>query len=211
MALKYYDLSQKGMWKDNPAPPGRVYVALARYAPDRAMTIPELGGDPKLAIYRHYARGEAMLVKGDVVGARGEARAVGEVKGAGEAPERVIAQGVLEGRIAMVEGRPREAARAFEAAAKVQEAKLAELMDPPGWWYPVRRSVAAAYLKAGEYARAEAEAEKSLKVWKHDPLALWVQGRAQLGEGQLGQGEATMSEARDLWHGDFGSITADVI
>jgi len=212
LALKYYDVSQKKVWKDDAPPPGRVFVALGRYAPDRALQIPEqTGKDAKHFIYRHYARGEAFLTKGDVAAARIEAKAIGAVKGADGAPEQTIARKVLEGRIAMAEGRPENAAKSFESAAKLQEARLSGYMDPPSWWYPVRRSVAAAYLKARDYKRAEAEAEKSLKAWKHDPLALWVLGNAQLGAGHLGQGEATMSEARDLWRGDWDSITADAI
>jgi hypothetical protein len=75
----------------------------------------------------------------------------------------------------------------------------------------VRRSAAAASLKAGDFKRAEAQAEKSLKVWKRDPLALWVLGKAQLGLGHLGQGEGTLVEARDLWRGDFDTISEGAI
>ncbi|HEY7800492.1 MAG TPA: hypothetical protein VIA80_17125, partial [Hyphomonadaceae bacterium] len=71
--------------------------------------------------------------------------------------------------------------------------------------------VAAAYLKAGDFARAEAEADRSLAVWKHDPMALWVKGRAQAGAGKASEAEATLAEARRLWRGDFGSITVDAI
>ena len=75
----------------------------------------------------------------------------------------------------------KKAAKLFDNAAQVQETRLSEYWDPPNWWYPVRRSVAAAYLKAGDFARAEAEADKSLAIWKHDPMALWVKGKAQAG------------------------------
>jgi tetratricopeptide (TPR) repeat protein len=189
----------------------RSWVALARYAPERALALPETkADDPRFAIYRHYARGEAMLLNGDLAGAQTELKALQKVKG-GDDPEWVISKAVLAGRIAMAQGDARRAANLFAGAAKLQESQLNSYMDPPEWWYPVRRSVAAAYLKAGDYRRAQAEAEKSLLAWKHDPLALWVRGRAELGLGHLGQGEGTMSEARELWRGDFDSITVDAI
>lgn len=192
-------------------PVPRTWVALARFAPDKALAVPEMTGDPRFHIYRAYSRGEAFLQKGDVAGARAEVKALSKVKGAGGAPELTIARNVLEGRIAMAEGNPKKAARLFDNAARIQEARLSDYWDPPSWWYPVRRSVAAAYLKAGDFAKAEAEADRSLKTWKHDPLALWVKSRAQAGLGRAAEGEATASEARKTWRGNFDSITADAI
>jgi tetratricopeptide (TPR) repeat protein len=216
LALKYAEHAQK-VWPGDRISIGggtyavpRTYVALARYAPDKALEIPETKSQPGFLSYRAYARGEALLLKGDVAGAQAELKAMTKIKGLGGSAEPIIARGVLEGRIAMAEGNPKKAAKLFENAAKIQEARLKDSWDPPGWWYPVRRSVAAAYLKAGDFAKAEAEADKSLKAWKHDPLALWVKGKAQQGAGNA-QAEATMSEARKLWHGDFESITADAI
>jgi hypothetical protein len=216
LALKYADHAERVWPESTPVqtrayPVPRTWVALARYAPDRVLALPEIKGDARFAIYRAYARGEAMLLKGDAAGARGEVKALKQVKGAGGNAELIIARGVLEARIAMAEGNTAKAAKLFDNAAKVQETRLSEYWDPPNWWYPVRRSVAAAYLKAGDFARAEAEADKSLAVWKHDPMALWVKGRAQAGAGKASEGEATLAEARRLWLGDFGSITVDAI
>ena len=216
LALKYAEHAGRAWPESAPVqtrayPVPRTWVALARYAPDKALAVPEIKGDPRFAIYRAYARGEAMLLTGDVAGARGEVKALKQVKGAGGSPELIIARGVLEARIAMAEGNAAKAAKLFDDAARVQETRLSEYWDPPNWWYPVRRSVAAAYLKAGDFAKAEAEADRSLAVWKHDPMALWVKGKAQAGAGRAAEGEATLAEARKLWLGDFGSITAEAI
>jgi tetratricopeptide (TPR) repeat protein len=133
------------------------------------------------------------------------------VKAPDDEAEVTIAQRVLEARIAMAEGDIKKATKLFDRAAKLQEKELNDWMDPPAWWYPVRRSVAAAHLRAGDFAKAEAEAKKSLAVWKHDPLALWVLGKAQIGAGRASEGEATLAEARKIWRGDFASITMDAI
>lgn len=191
-------------------PVPRTWVALARYAPDQALAVTETGEDPRFAVYRHYARGEALLLKGDVKGAKAEAVFLSKVAAKGKEQGK-IARDVLKGRIAMAEGRHGEAARLFDKAAKLQEAELNDFMDPPEWWYPVRRSVAAAKLKAGDFAGAEADARTSLAAWKHDPLALWVLAQAEAGQGKAAEAAVTLEKARKGWRGDFGSITAEAI
>jgi hypothetical protein len=42
-------------------------------------------------------------------------------------------------------------------------------------------------------------------------MAMWVLGKAQLAQGHLGAGEGTLAEARDIWKGDFASITVEAI
>jgi tetratricopeptide (TPR) repeat protein len=217
LALRYQAHTEK-MWPSSLAegmrayPVPRSWVALARYAPDKALALPKpTEKDGRFTSYWHYARGEALLVRGDVAAAKLEQQALAKTKDIAKGAEGQMMRDVLAGRIAMAEGRAADAARVFAGAAKRQEKDLTGYMDPPSWWYPVRRSVAAAYLKAGDFKRAEAEAEASLKGWKNDPLALWVLGNAQLGLGHLGQGEATIGEARDRCHGDFDSITVDAI
>ncbi len=216
LALKYadhadvaYPQSMTVAQRSGVAP--RSYVALARHAPDRMLAVAPVADNIRFGVYRAYGRGEAYLTKGDIAGARLEREALDKVQGAKSDPEAIVARSVLSGRIAMASGDGRSAARFFEAGAKSQDKLMQGFMDPPRWWYPVRRSVAAAWLKAGDYKKAESEATKSLASWKNDPLALWVLGKAQLAQGRLGEGEATMSKARELWLGDFDSITVEAI
>jgi hypothetical protein len=216
LALKYADHAAAS-YPDSLAPimragvAPRTWVALARYSPERALALPETAADdPRFAIYRAYARGEALLLKGDVAGAEAELAALKKVKGGGD-PEWVISKAVLAGRIAMARGDARKAAGLFAGAAALQERDLNGYMDPPEWWYPVRRSSAAAHLKAGNFAKAESEARKSLAAWKHDPLALWVLGKAEQGLGRAAEGAAHLAEARKVWRGNFESITVDAI
>ena len=164
---------------------GRSYVILGRYAPQRALAVPEAGNEQGyLAIMRHYGRGEAFAGRGDAAAVSREADAVRGVKllptEVGSANMQVLASAVLDGRAAMLRGKPEEAAMAYDKAARLQESVFATNFDPPPWWYPVRRSVAAAELKAGHADAAAKDAQASLKTWPGDPLALRVLAEAEM-------------------------------
>jgi tetratricopeptide (TPR) repeat protein len=214
LALKLADHAAL-VWSEATRPGGQVvartWVALGLYAPDRALAIPVQSAGSRQAYYRTYARGEALLRRGDLTGAVAEAKALAPASGETEPPEKIIARGVLEGRIAMVQGDANKAAELFEKAAVVQETRLAASWDPPSWWYPVRRSLAAAHLKAGDFALAEAEAKKSLASWEKDPLALWVLAEAERRQGKTAAAREHAEQGRRSWHGDFARLSADLI
>jgi predicted Zn-dependent protease len=119
---------------------------------------------------------------------------------------------VLTGRAALLEGRPRLAAASFKAAAEHQERAypFAKNFDPPTWWYPVRRSLAAAQLKAGHYAEAAREANASLKDWPKDALALRVLARAEAKQGRAAAAKRHRAEARQAWRGDLAKVSLDL-
>lgn len=202
----YPDAGEKQRFDPTP----RTYVALARYAPDRMLALPPSSRDDDyFRAYHAYGRGEALLQKGDAAGARVELEKLRKV--VGDEPEHRVALLVLEGRLALAEGNTRAAIARFTEGTELQDKEFGGWMDPPDWWYPVRRSLAATHLKMGDFAKAESEALASLKEWKHDPLALWVLGRAQYGLGRARDGAASLSKAREIWRGDFDSITVEAI
>lgn len=209
LALKYADHaprifpSKDGKAANNTV--ARTWVALALYAPQEALKIPEQDKGTPAATWRAYARGEALIRLNQIDGAQVELAALA----GGTNEVQKIAHGVLAGRIAMAQGEPKKAARLYEAAAQIQRQELLG-WDPPSWWFPVYRSVAAAHLAAGNARKAEAVAADSLTVWKHDPMALWVMGKAQEAQGKA-VGAETLSQARSLWHGDLSKVTATTI
>ncbi len=168
------------------------YFALARFDdPASVLALPE-PKLPYLKAARHYARGEALLWLRDLAGARAELAAIPEkigdkpVKGDWEhdtrAPEAMLAitRKVLEGRIAMIEGRPVDAAKFFDAAANLEETPdFRRFSDPPAFWYPVRRDEAAALLASGDALGARRTAQASLRLRPRDPVALAVLARAE--------------------------------
>ena len=195
----------------------RVMAAYGRYAPERALQSAEPKDDRQALAMWRYARGEALASKADAKAVLGESQLIGQElvqwKKAKKdqqygITEAQIAQRVLEGRADMLQGRPDDAAKAFSAAAAMQE-KAKWGMDPPPWWYPVRRSLAAAHLKAGRNADAVREADASLNAWPGDALALHVRAMAEHGLGQTAKAAADEAAARAAWRG--GPVPTDLI
>jgi hypothetical protein len=185
----------------------RRYVIYARYDPQRMLALPDPSGEgPQTLSFYHYARAEAFAELHDAAGVAREAALV-----TGDKPIMAVAQGVLAGRLAMLQGRYAAAAEAFEAAATKQEAFLTVSFDPPPWWYPVRRSAAAAWLLDGQYAKAADAATASLKAWPGDPLALLVLSRAEDGLGRAADARHDDASAIGDWQGDIARVDVTVI
>ncbi len=157
------------------------YYAMARFANSSevlALPVPVL---PLFKATWHYARGEAYSRLGRVNGVRAEAAAIEGMGGAQSKDDGgpqaqqliMIARGVLTGRAAMMEHRFKDAAVAFRQAAQLEEsAEFSLVSDPPGWYYPVRRDLAAALLASGDRAGARKEAAGALDYRKKDPGTL---------------------------------------
>lgn len=161
------------------------YFARTQFGPPETvltMADPESKFPYVQAMWR-YARGVAAADKGAPQEARAELGALIEIAKTADfsglteagvpAPDIVrIAQEVLTARIAQAEGDLANAALAFEKASALQE-KLA-YMEPPYWYYPVRRSVGALRFLQGDLAGAEREFDASLREAPNDAWALWA-------------------------------------
>ena len=161
------------------------YFALARFddpASTLALSEPKL---PYLKVAWHYARGEAYAFQKNKAGLAEEIAAISAGTIAADeasddedrspAPDQMIgiAREVLTGRLAMIEGRYGDAATAFRKAAEIEEtADFSVFTDPPAFWYPVRRDLAAALFAQGDMAGGRSEAEASLKLRPKDPVTL---------------------------------------
>ncbi|WP_372785676.1 hypothetical protein [Phenylobacterium sp.] len=199
----------------------RRLVAYGRYAPALAAALTDGPNDPRLVrIYRHYAKGEALAAQGDAAGVRREAERVlsllvesikaGET---GNADIASIAADVLGGRAALLTRDPAKAVELFARAAARQEKvyPVAKNFDPPPWWYPVRRSLAAAELAAGKPDDAVREANASLSGWPQDALALKVLSEAEAKQGHAAAARQHMAQARRVWHGDLAKTPLALI
>jgi tetratricopeptide (TPR) repeat protein len=213
-------LDAKNPWQQLGA--ATAYFAQGRLAdPAKVMTLPDPGKSvPWVRALWHYARGEAAVRAGDGKTALKEAAQVhvgmgdlgpfGGYRGEGAAMVQV-AYLVLQGRINMLENRPLEAARLYRKAADLQESKLNQQSDPPDWWYPVRRSVAASLLRAGKAQAAVTEAQASLAKWPNDPMALVVLAEAERDLGKAVEAQAHFAQARKGWMGDLTQVSLNTI
>jgi len=154
------------------------YEAVARFDPASVAALAE-PRMPYLKAAWHYARGEAAATAGNAAAVKAELDAIPATiarpkKKDTKAPEQMLGvmRGVLAGRIAMLNGDPKAAAEHFRAAAGIEETpEFNDFTDPPAFWYPVRRDVAAALLAAGDAQGAREAAAASLKLRVKDPVA----------------------------------------
>jgi len=162
---------------------------------------------------RHYARGEALARNGDAPAVRAEAAAIAAIRrgtgapalGRGGAALAEIFQRVLEGRSAMLAGDHRRAARAYRAAMNRQLA--ADFgMDPPLFWYSVRRSLAAAELASGDARSAREQLNASLRRWPNDPLALYALSLAERRLGRTAEADRALARASAGWAGEVSEV-----
>lgn len=193
---------------------GDAYIALARFAPaEEMLALPDPGKANGVAqAFWHYARGEVFARTGNADAVLREADAIppgiDPDPTGGMLPKLFkLSRLVLQGRAAMLQNKPADAAKLFAKAAAIEEAKsFARASDPPIWWYPVRRDVAAALLASGKPSDAVAAADASLKLRPRDAVALAVRAKA---EGALGRKQAARGDraaARLAWRGDPAKI-----
>jgi hypothetical protein len=199
--------------RSNEATGGLVYAGLGRYAdPAEALAAPDtVATDPFLEAMRHYARAEAYLRLRSLPALRTEAALVrlpgDETPGDNNAVITRIARLTLQGDAAMLSGDPTSAIAAFTTAAQLQEARLGHDNDPPGWWFPVRRDLAAALLAKGDAAGAVREAQTVLKSWRLDPVTLALLARAEAAL-KSPAADADLAAARHGWRGDAAALGA---
>jgi hypothetical protein len=160
---------------------------------------------------RHYARGEALARTGDAAAVAAEAAAISKLlegpegRALGSKPVEslvAVARHVLEGRAAMLRNDPAAAATAYRAAMTKQEA-AGFGFDPPPFWYPARRSLAAALIASGEHQSARGQLLASLEKWPNDPLAYYALSQAEQGLGMKAEAAASLAKAKAIWAGEL--------
>jgi hypothetical protein len=221
IADQYLARNQAGAGNWQQMGDGAAWFAYGRFAdPARvlAMAAPPAANIGSRIFWR-YGRGEALARQGDAAGVKAEADQIRQLrKVASKAKGKTfliladISEEVLRGRADMLDGRYGSAARHFRKAAKAQEKNFGDSRDPPPWWYPVRRSLAAAMEADGRYDAAIKEGEAVLKRWPHDPLTLLTLSRAQARAGRAPEAETALKAAGREWSGgELGAVKPALI
>jgi hypothetical protein len=207
---------------------GTAYFGYGRYGDLKTVEgLPDPGARlPFDAALRQYAIGEAAARAGDTgklkaaIAAIGDSKALGHIKDRGlkrpfdVALVRNVAEAaklVLVGRLAMIEHRYGDAEVAYRKAAEIEEAKLGDYRDPPFFWYPPRRSLAAAYLADGKRTEARREIDTVLVRWPYDPLSLRIVADIESANGRADEANRQRTYALSNWTGDIAAVPLGLI
>jgi len=188
--------------------------AYAQFAtPEKILALPSPADDlPYLKGLWHYARGVALAAKGDVAAAETEADAIAAAAkdssldtmkntyGIPAAQVLNVAHHVVLARIAQAGGDLQKAIGEFEKAAEI-EGSL-PYMEPAYWYYPVKQSLGATLLLAGETERAEAAFAASLAAVPNNGWACFGLLEAAKLRGDAAAVSALEERLGRTWAGD---------
>lgn len=197
-----------------PAP----YFVHAQFSdPATTLALPDPGDRfPLVKAMWHYARSVAHVTQGDLDKARREAARIAEINQTSDfstllawavpAPDLLrIARHVVEGRIAQTEKNYERAIGEFEVAVAIQDSL--PYMEPPYWYYPVRQSLGAALLQAGQAEQAEQVFQESLKNYPDNRWALYGLLEAQQAQGKTALVAETRQRFQQAWAGNPAALS----
>lgn len=188
------------------------FTTLALFGtPDDVLRLPMPPADLALvrALY-HYARAVAHARLGEAAKAQVEIDEIAAIERSTDftpfeawgIPARDvmrIARLVATARRADAQGRLDEAATAYADAAAVED--QLPYMEPPYWYYPVRQSLGAVYLRQGKIDAARAVLRESLARVRHNGWALAALVEVERRGGDKRDEAAALEAYRRAWFG----------
>jgi tetratricopeptide (TPR) repeat protein len=159
----------------------------------------------------YYARGVAYAAKGQPAEARTALDTVKAIDAAtpADAPDKTpvsIAVHALMGEIATRSGKLDEGIAHFREALKIEDAGL--YFEPPKWYYPIRHSLGAALLKAGQNTEAEAVYREDLKRFPENGWSLFGLAAALRAQGKSAEAAAVDQRFSKAWSAADVKLTA---
>ena len=188
------------------------YAAHAQLASaDEILALPDPGDRfPFVKGHWHWARGTAFALQGDLTAALAEQQAIEAIIAnadlAGLEEQYLPARDVLGIAKHLVEARIAQASEDWHAAEHhLEEAILLEdgiaYMEPPYWSYPVRQTLGAVRLQAGDVAGAIQAFEGALATHPNNAWALWGIWQARTAEKDVAAAEAAKDAFQKAWLG----------
>ena len=189
--------------------PQQYYVLLRFTKWDELLALPAPAASLQLttAVW-HYARGAAFAGKKDVPRARAEQMLFLEV--AGKMPPGTpvgvlntagqlfaVAKPLLAGRIAAAAGDTGAAIEHYRTAVAAED--LLAYDEPPTWYYPVRETLGAALLAAGQAAGAEQVFRDDLKYNPRNGRSLFGVWKALEAQGKTSEAARAGAAFRRVW------------
>jgi tetratricopeptide (TPR) repeat protein len=158
----------------------------------------------------HYARGVAMLRKGQLDGAAAELAALRAVAAEDAAASLILAGGVapasqllaigaahLDGELLAAQGKADAAVAALEQA--VAEQDLVAYMEPPPWYFPTRQALGAVLLDAGRAKDAEAVYRRDLEQYPKNGWSLYGLARSLDAQGRTSDADWAKQGHENAW------------
>lgn len=189
--------------------PQQYYVLLRFSKWDDLLALPPPAAALQLTtVMWRYARGVARAAKADVTGARTEQQAFTELAGKipAETPVGVlntagqmfaVARAVLEARIAAAAGDKARAIEQYRIAVAAEDVLAYD--EPPTWYYPVRESLGAALLSAGNAVAAEQVFREDLKYNPGNGRSLFGLWKALEAQGKKTEAARAGAQFRRTW------------
>jgi len=203
MPIELHTYARFGRWSD--------ILAAPEFAPDFRYA----------AANRHYARGLALVAKGDLAGAQREQAQLDAIAKGADMKELAmvsvgssaadllgVASAVLDGEIASAQGDHTRAIAAFQRGVRRQGALT--YSEPPPWYLPVRDALGRAQLRAGQPRAAEQTYREQLK---HTPKSGWTLfGLAESlrAQGKTAEAEVVEAQFQETWAQADASLSGSV-
>jgi tetratricopeptide (TPR) repeat protein len=118
-----------------------------------------------------------------------------------------LAAGTLEARLAAARGDSAAAIAAWRRAVTLEAALQYD--EPPAWFYPVRQSLGAALLRAGDYRQAEAVFREALATHPRDGRLLYGLWQTLLAQRRASEAELVQQQFARAWRGATMPLTID--
>jgi tetratricopeptide (TPR) repeat protein len=159
----------------------------------------------------HYARGVAHAAKGEWAAAQAALDQVTAVdaatpEGAEGKTALSIAVHALSGEIATRRGDLDGGINYFREAAKIEDGGL--YFEPPKWYYPIRHSLGAALVKAGQHVEAEKVYREDLRRFPENGWSLFGLAQALRARGKNTEAAAAEARFRLAWPDMDVTLTA---
>lgn len=195
------------------------YLALARFGRwDEVLreTQPDKTARFETAIW-HYARGLAFTRQRSLKDAQAELTSLDRIlsRNALQSLETPmfpasavgrLAQLVLTAEVASLKGDRDEQIRRLEEAVRQQD--QLPYMEPPHWYFPVRQSLGAALVQAGQWDKAEKIYREDLKRHPENGWSLFGLLQCQRARGQTAEAAETERRFREAWKHADTTLTA---
>jgi len=174
--------------------------------------------DPLRTPIWHFARGMAYAGTGDSAAAQKELQTLGDlnrsmsvapVTGFNNSSKQILgmALDVLGAKIDRAAGRYTNAAALLVRAVRIQDGLL--YIEPPDWYFPVRESLGAALLKAGDARGAERTFRDDLARNPRNPRSLFGLQKALAAEGDATDAAWVGRELAFAWRNADTQLSID--